>query len=66
VPDIVPSLGSESSIVPVAWVKSCFLGPGEGERQSMLAGWALGKKLDGGGVDEVCSRLLSRACVCMG
>jgi len=32
VPDIVPSLGVESSVVPVAWVKSCFLGPGEGER----------------------------------
>ncbi len=31
-PDIVPSLGVESSVVPVAWVKSCFLGPGEGER----------------------------------
>lgn len=47
--DIVPSLGSESSVVPVAWVKSCFLGPGEGERQSMLAGLGLGKKLDWGG-----------------
>lgn len=47
--DIVPSLGIESSVVPVAWVKSCFLGPGEGERQSMLAGLGVGKKLDGGG-----------------
>ena len=47
--DIDPSFGIESSVAPVAWVESCFLGPGEGERQSMLAGLGVGKKLDGGG-----------------
>jgi len=40
-------LGDESSVMPVAWVKSCFLGPGE---ESDSRCWRFGpwKKLDGG------------------